>query len=342
MTSLFDILPGELVELVRRSTIAEYATISQAGVPIDTPTYFFPSADLTSLDIGTGLAYPAKAERARRNPKVGMLIEGGPDDPVISIAGMAAVRDADLQATCERYIAETILSPTVHPGLVPWENTRKRLYYLTRFIVCVTPARIRWWPHRGATDEAPSEWRAVPGTAFPASDPAPPGSLSPGPNWQQQSWQDLAEKAVSQSLPAHLTLIDDEGFPIPMRVKSYRRHEEGFAVVVPASAPWSEGKATLSFIGKEIFVGKARREGGETILRVERALPILPTVDDQPDRKQEVPMFDDRLQAEIARRGKTLPVIPETPPSPTEGCMLRAAAYGTLDAKKPGGGNYTN
>ena len=337
MTGFIDELPAELVKLIQRSTIAEYATVSAAGVPIDTPTFYFPSADMSSLDIGTGLAYPAKAERARRNPKVGMLIEGGADDPVVSIAGMAAVRDADLQANLERYIAETILSPTVHPALVPWETTRSRMYYLTRVIVCVAPVHIRWWPSRAAMDEAPTEWHAAPGTQFPASDPAPPGVLGAGPKWRQRSWRDMAETALDQGLPAHLTLLDAGGFPIPIRVKDYRQYADGFALSLPQAAPWLEGKATLSFVGKEIFVGEASRHGDETVLRVERALPVLPTVDDQDGRKQEIPLFDQRLADELARRGQLLPQAPASPPEPTAGCALRAAAYGTLDAVEPGG-----
>ena len=338
MGSYFDALPADVQKLIRTHTISEYATISQAGIPIDTPTYYFPAADLSTIDIGTGISYPAKADRARRNPKVGLLIEGDADEPVISIAGMAAVRDADLQANLHRYIEETILSPTVHPDLVPWEKTRKRLYYLTRIIVCVAPVNVRWWPNRAASmEEEPRQWHAAPGTLFPQSDPAPPGKPTAAPAWKRRSWQEMADIALGQGAPAHLTLIDSEGFPLPFRVKSYRRHDEGFAVSVPNSVPWREGKATLSFVGKEIFVGDARIEGDNTIVKVERALPTLPTVDDQGGRKEELPLLPERLQAEIERRGQKLPLAPETPPEPTEGCLLRAAAYGTLDVSAPGG-----
>jgi hypothetical protein len=336
-------LPKALVDFVRTRVFAEYATVSAAGVPIDTPTFIFPAADLSTLDIGTGLSYPAKAERARRNPKVGLLLEGGADDPVISVAGYAAVRDADLQANLLRYTSETIFSPNISPDVIPWEQTRaNKVYYLTRMIVCTAPAHIRWWASRRQMDEAPQAWRAPAGFAFPASDPAPAGKPSEAPKWPERTWQELRDQAMASGLPGHLTLLDADGFPVPIRMKSVAADAAGFRVVPPKSAPWAEGQATLSFAGREIFVGQARRDGDEMVLTVERALPVLPTVDTPGAAASDTfERLHARLDAELARRGKPRPVIPEQPPAPTEGARIRQQVTAGLEAGKVGGGLYS-
>lgn len=326
MTYLQD-LPSEVAALIRSRFLTEYASVSAAGVPIDTPLLVFTSADLTSLDIATGLAYPVKAERARRNPKVGLYMDGTPQQPVVSIAGFAAVRDADLQGNLVRYLAESIVQPPLDPASMDWSISRKAIWYLTRIIICIAPSHIRWWENHAAMDQPPREWRASPDTVYPKSDPAPLGKPSEVPAWRQPRWQELAESALARKVPGHLTLLDSEGHPLPIRVREARLRNEGFGLAIPKGAPWSHGKATLSFEGREIFVGNATIENGEANLQVVRSLPVLPLTEDYSEVLQPKPATQaalmKRLEQELTRRGQPMPSVPQDPPQPTAGAKLR-------------------
>jgi hypothetical protein len=328
-------LPKEIAGFVVSQFTAEYASVSAAGAPIDTPTLFFASADLTTLDLMTGLAYPVKAERARKNPKVGLLVEGATEQPVVSIAGLATVRDADFQANLERYITETIVTPVIDPKIVDWRTVRQAVWYLTRILVCITPTHIRWWKDPAAMDQPAWEWKASKPLNVARSDPAPPGKPSEPAQWPQPPWPELAERAIAKGDFGHVTLCDAEGYPLPIRAREIRRTDAGFDLVVPKGAPWSSGKASLSFRGREMFVGVVAFENGRGLFRVERSLPILPMTDDftqviTPNEENKARLMK-RLRHELDRRGKSIPVVPEKPPQPTAGALRRAHGAGGSD-----------
>lgn len=317
--AMCDDLPEAVLELMRSGAVAGFATVSAAGVPIDTPVLYFPSDGLRSFDLATGLAYPAKAERARRNPKVGLLLEGEADEPVVAIAGMAAVRDADLQANVLRYLAETAHTLPFDPD---WALARQAVWYWTRIIIEVTPSRVLWWDNPSAMDGPPHCWRAPDMTVFPSSDPAPPGKTSKPADWDVSDSQELARQALTRGAKCHLSLIDAEGFALPMPVRTAELTASGFALDLPRGIPGPlAGKACLTFGGIETFIGEVSGSPGRVMFRVERALPVLPMTQDmtqlwQPADHTRSELMR-RLAEETARRGQSVPQIPADRPPPS-------------------------
>ncbi|MDG2004314.1 MAG: pyridoxamine 5'-phosphate oxidase family protein [Novosphingobium sp.] len=318
-------LPENVLELMRSGSIANYTTVSAAGMPIDTPVLYFPEDDLSSFNLTTGLSYPAKAERARRNPKVGLLLMGRSDEPVISIAGVAAVRDADLQANVIRYVAEACYTLPHDPD---WALARQAVWYWTRMLVTIAPARIDWWDNAASMDRIPHRWDASEGTVFPGSDPAPPGKTSRPPKWLEKDWRELADQALERGAPGHLSVIDEGGFPRPICLNSIELSETGFALSLPRGLPWPITRsACLTFGGIETFLGEVSGESGSATMIVERSLPIFPMTRDMTQLWEPTPetrsQLMRRLEEELQRRSQPLPSIPIDRPQPTEGYRRR-------------------
>jgi hypothetical protein len=323
-------LPPAVVSVIENSIVSEFATVSAAGVPIDTPTYCFATDDLSAIGVATGLSYPAKAERARRNPKTGLLLEGMPGQPVVSIRGMAAVRDADLGGNAIRYLSETgFEGVSAAAGNLAWAEAKKAVWYWTRIIIDVFPERIMWWDSAEAMDTPPHIWNA-PRQNWEASDPAPAGKVSAAPQWPQRPWQEIAEGAVGRGAPAHLTLLDPDGWPLPIRATACKLLGDTFRLSIPKAAPWRRsGKATLTFQGVETFVGDVTDEDGVMVLNIERALPQNPLVLDpaqvlQPSEAVRQQLMG-RLQEETSRRGQPIPVLGDQPPAYTRLAQSRVA-----------------
>lgn len=319
-------LPDHVYRFIESGVVTEYVTVSVAGVPIDTPTYFFPSDDMRTIDIATGLANPAKAERARRNPKVGLLMEGAAAEPVVAIRGHAAVRDANLQANTERYIAETGFKSLA--GGLTWADARKTTAYWTRIIVEITPARIMWWDNQAAMEDPPRVWNAPADTVYPQSDPAPAGKVTP-PIWPVRPWREVAQESVARGGAAHLAVCDEDGYPQAMRTRRLELVDDGFRLDVARGAPCARraGKASLTFAGIECFLGEVTPDGDALLFKAERALPETPANKNtklvlQPTDEIRAKMMG-RVEAEAKRRGQSVPTPPMDVPPLTRIAQLR-------------------
>ena len=165
--------------MFERSVTVEYASLTRDGTPVTVPTTPYLGAGGETIDVSTGLTYPAKAERARRDPRVCLLFadpvgSGLDDPPVVLVQGLATVRDSDLQANTDRYVRVSMEKlPDVTKGQ-PRFVLRRLAWYYARIWIEVTPLHMRWWPSRDL-DDAAAHLERRRGTAAPLSDPAPSG-----------------------------------------------------------------------------------------------------------------------------------------------------------------------
>ena len=272
--------PRETQPVFDRTITVEYASLTRAGEPVTVPVT--PYAGATTLDIATGLTYPTKAQRARRNPRVALLFadhvgSGLTDAPVVLVQGIAHVADDDLQANTDRYILESSRKlPAAFKG-VPDFVARRMGWYFARLWVHITPSLILWWPH-GDLTAAPEQWRNS-ALALPPAVGVSPGDRRPEP------WRQTAQAELAGSRWCDLTTVDPDGFPLVVPVTGAEVTDGGIAVQVPDGARplVAAGPAcltvhdhddTFSYQRNATFVGSLRTDGG-AVLEVQRANAAL-------------------------------------------------------------------
>ena len=255
-------LPEELVPILVDNWACEYSSIKKNGTPITVPLLTFPGNDGRTIDITTGLAYPSKAERARNNPKVCLLYSDPratsvEKPPVALVYGHATVYDSDLQANVDRSI-QTLLPRSKGLNKMPKFILRWLRSYFSRIWIAVTPLKILWWPETNM-ENPPKIWHAPTGTQAPPSDPKPEPLSNPHKPWLDSSsdWRkDMAYAFDKLGTPV-LTVVDDEGYPVPFRVKRGSIELDGVRLeLLPAMPTDSRGRACLTFHTLKVVNGE--------------------------------------------------------------------------------------
>jgi hypothetical protein len=319
--------PDEVLAILERAITCEYATLTQRNTPITYPVTPYLGDDGCTLDVSTGLTYPAKAERARRNPHVALLYSdpvgsGLTTPPVVLVHGLATVRDADLQANTDRYVRLALAKlPEAYRG-TPRFLLRRMGWYFTRIWIRVTPIRILWWPE-GRLDRQPQRWAAPQPVHAPPSDPAPAGKTSG--TWKDgpSDWRRGAAYAAQHLGDPVLTVVTPDRFPLPFRVRTAAFEADGFRLEVPTGMPDEvAGPACLTFhihpdmfTGQQnmVFIGEVRQAATGYIFVVERQLgdfslagsKLQATWDFLKNGRTLAP----RLAAEAQRRGQAVPTV---------------------------------
>lgn len=320
--------PAEVLPVFERAITCEYASLTGTGAPITWPMGPFVSEDGRSLDVSTGLSYPSKAERARRDPRVALLFSdhtgsGLSDPPVVLVQGLATVRDADLQANTDLYLHRILAKYPEAFARQPWFLVRRQTWYWTRVWIEVTPLRMLWWPG-GRLDAPPRRWEAGPDVTAPPSDPPPAGADAPAWLPSPPDWRPRADQAERLGDPV-LTVAGGDGWPLPVRTLGARRVDDGFVVRTgPLDAP-AAGRACLTFhthcpdMSRQesvVLVGAATPAAGGVHVRVQRALGDFSLSGSWYGQMRRMlrtaRVLKPRLEREAARRGQEVP-IPRRP-----------------------------
>jgi hypothetical protein len=195
-------------------------------------------------------------------------------------------------------------------------------WYFVRIWMKVTPLHILCWPD-GNVEAAPQRWDAPETTQAPPSDPTPAGQQPSAWAAAPTDWRSAAASAVSRLGAPILTVVNQEGFPIPFRASHAALEADGFRLTLPKGMPVRPGASACltfhthpeAFTNQEnlAFLGQAIPSEGGAFFQVERQLAdwslggsrLGATLSFLGKRGRLAP----RLRAEAARRGQPVPRI---------------------------------
>ncbi|WP_171074308.1 pyridoxamine 5'-phosphate oxidase family protein [Nonomuraea basaltis] len=223
--------PAPLVPVIDGYRTCEFVTIGRSGVPIAWPTIPLRRDDGTIL-ITTSIALPQKAYNIRRDPRVALLFSdptgsGQHSAPQVLVQGTATCPDQVVTAVdgLERFWALVYERQPASQQYSANALTRHLLdFYYMRLLITVTPTAVLTRPPLDAP--------------VPFAEPAPGG-----PN------RDAYDETTAH-LPSYhsavLVVVDDRGFPRPLRVRLRADpRSKVFVVDTPDAAELRPGPASI-------------------------------------------------------------------------------------------------
>lgn len=260
-------IPDAAASTMTQSYTCEFSVMRGDGTPVTTSLTPYPNSNGLTIDMSVGLIFPLRAERARKNPKVGLSYcvptTYHDESPArVVVRGHAAVRDTDLQTNTDRYFHELM---EIYPGMfagAPKAVLRRLAFYLARIWVEVTPLRVWWWPG-GDFGHPPERWDAPQAIELPESDPPPiePSRRGPSRFKSPADWRPGFESALDRLGPPALTTVDADGWPIIIPTVSATARPRGAILELPSGLqPNPPGPGCLTFHTFSLVKGSPLQE----------------------------------------------------------------------------------
>ncbi|HLY29384.1 MAG TPA: pyridoxamine 5'-phosphate oxidase family protein [Ktedonobacterales bacterium] len=150
-------LPPEVADVLRSFYTCEVTTVNRQGQPMTWPALAYFDEPNGQLFFSVSIAFPVKAQNARRHPQVSLLYSDPTgsqltDPPAVLVQGDATVADVlDLFEPRIKGLSDLAAKRQPDSGAFSSNKVARRLfdwYLFKRIGIAVTPRRILVWSNR--------------------------------------------------------------------------------------------------------------------------------------------------------------------------------------------------